>query len=155
MNAQTRPPKSESGFMLLEALLAILIFSLGILALVALQAKSIQLASDAKYRTNATLLANQLIGEMWVSGLSGSALKSAFETGGASYNTWKSKVSDFSSSEGLPGVEAEASGITETLPTVSVTNTGVVTITLFWRTPEMKKDIAGHQHVVVSQIVRN
>jgi type IV pilus assembly protein PilV len=54
--------------MLLEALIAILIFSLGILSLVALQATSIQLTSDAKYRTDATLLANRLIGQMWVSG---------------------------------------------------------------------------------------
>jgi type IV pilus assembly protein PilV len=68
--------------MLLEALIGILIFSLGILSLVALQATSIQLTSDAKYRTDASLLANRLIGQMWASGLAPDALETAFENGG-------------------------------------------------------------------------
>ncbi|MBK8385246.1 MAG: hypothetical protein IPL11_06065 [Candidatus Accumulibacter sp.] len=66
-----QPPntdKAQAGVMLLEALIGILIFSLGILSLVALQATSIQLTSDAKYRTDASLLANRLIGQMWASG---------------------------------------------------------------------------------------
>jgi type IV pilus assembly protein PilV len=57
---------SQRGVMLLEALIAILIFSLGILALVGLQAASIQNTTDAKYRTDAMFLANQIVGQMWV-----------------------------------------------------------------------------------------
>ena len=53
--------------MLLEALVAILIFSIGILAMVAMQAVAIKQTGDANYRTRATLLANRLIGQMWVS----------------------------------------------------------------------------------------
>jgi type IV pilus assembly protein PilV len=44
--------------MLLEALIAILIFSFGILGLVGLQANAINLSTDAKYRADAALLAN-------------------------------------------------------------------------------------------------
>lgn len=51
--------------MLLEALIAILIFSFGILAIVGLQAASIKNGSDAKFRTDASFLANELIGQMW------------------------------------------------------------------------------------------
>jgi len=148
---------SQSGVMLLEALIAILIFSLGILSLVALQATAVQLTSDAKYRTNATVLANRYIGEMWASGFSTADLKTNFETNGAAYNTWLLAVSG---REGLPGVVAASSGVVATLPTVTVDDTagataGQVVITLRWRTPEMPLNAAGHQQVVVSQISRN
>ena len=51
--------------MLLEALIALLIFSFGILGIVGLQAASIRNGSEAKYRTDASFLANELIGQMW------------------------------------------------------------------------------------------
>ena len=147
--------KSQAGVMLLEALIGILIFSLGILSLVALQATSIQLTSDAKYRTDASLLANRLIGQMWASGLTPADLETAFESGGDQYNAW---LADVQGIEGLPGVVAASSGIDSTLPTVTVdAATGQVVITLFWRTPQMPTSGANssHSHVVVSQIVRN
>ena len=147
---------SQAGVMLLEALIAILIFSLGILSLVALQATAVQLTSDARHRTDATLLANRLIGQMWTSSGNLTALKTAFQTGGAAYNTW---LADVSGTEGLPGVVAASTGVVSTLPTVTVDDTvgatlGQVVITLRWRTPEMPLNAAGHQHVVVSQVSR-
>ena len=45
---------------LLEGLLAILIFSVGILALVALQATSVRATTDAKLRADASFMASQL-----------------------------------------------------------------------------------------------
>lgn len=54
----------QSGVMLLEALIAILIFSFGVLGIVGLQATAINTVQDAKYRSDAALLANELIGEM-------------------------------------------------------------------------------------------
>lgn len=65
MKAKTLRRNSQSGAMLLEALIAILIFSLGILAVIGLQAQSIRNSSEAKYRSDASYLANQLIGRMW------------------------------------------------------------------------------------------
>lgn len=58
--------KFQEGVMLLEALVAILIFSIGIIALMGMQAASIAQVSQAKYRTDASYLANQIIGRMWV-----------------------------------------------------------------------------------------
>ena len=43
--------------MLLEALIAILIFSMGILALMGMQATAINTVSESKYRSNAGFLA--------------------------------------------------------------------------------------------------
>jgi type IV pilus assembly protein PilV len=53
------------GSVLLEALVGMLIFSIGILALVAMQAESIRNTSEARYRNDASYLANQIIGRMW------------------------------------------------------------------------------------------
>lgn len=55
----------QNGVALLEALIAVLIFSLGVLGIVGLQATMIKSASDAKYRSEASYLAQQRIGEMW------------------------------------------------------------------------------------------
>lgn len=51
---------------MLEALIGILIFSTGILALIGMQALAIAYASDAKYRADASFLANRIIADMWV-----------------------------------------------------------------------------------------
>ncbi len=55
----------QRGIMLLEGMIAILIFSFGILAIVGLQAVTVKQTADAKYRTDASFLANQSLGLMW------------------------------------------------------------------------------------------
>lgn len=55
----------QRGMMLVEGMIAILIFSLGILAIIGTQAIAIKQTSDAKYRVDASFLANQAIGVMW------------------------------------------------------------------------------------------
>lgn len=52
--------------MLLEALIGILIFSIGILAMIGMQATAMRATIDAKYRSEASFLANEIIGAMWV-----------------------------------------------------------------------------------------
>ena len=62
----TRPLGSqEKGSVLLEGLIAILIFSFGILAIVGLQANSMRITTDAKMRIDASNIANQRVGIMW------------------------------------------------------------------------------------------
>jgi type IV pilus assembly protein PilV len=65
MNMFMPIPRKQQGAMLLEALISILIFSIGILAIIGLQATSIKMSSDAKYRTDASMLANQQLSFMW------------------------------------------------------------------------------------------
>ena len=62
----TPKPSGQQGVILLEALIGILIFSLGVLALVAMQAVSVSNVSNARYRTEAAFLANEIISEIWV-----------------------------------------------------------------------------------------
>jgi type IV pilus assembly protein PilV len=68
---------------LLEGLLAILIFSVGILALVALQSTSVRATTDAKFRADAGFLAGQLIASMWTSADPATFATYAYNTGGA------------------------------------------------------------------------
>lgn len=96
----------QSGVMLLEAMIAILIFSLGVLGVVGMQAMAVAASRDAKYRADAALLANELIGEMWSSDRTGSVLKANFQgdgvssgagnvitdTDGVRYTSWKDRV---------------------------------------------------------------
>jgi type IV pilus assembly protein PilV len=62
---QRRSRQSQAGVMLIEALVAILIFSVGVIAVMGMQAVSIEQVSAAKYRTDASYLANQITGQMW------------------------------------------------------------------------------------------
>src|SRR5471030_755365 len=60
-----RAKTQQTGSMILEAMIAILIFSMGILALIGMQATAINSVSDAKYRSTAGFLADQMIGTVW------------------------------------------------------------------------------------------
>ncbi len=62
MNDARNPLVLQQGVMLIEALVAILIFTLGIVAVMGLQANSIAQMSEAKYRTDASYLASQIMG---------------------------------------------------------------------------------------------
>jgi type IV pilus assembly protein PilV len=68
---QSIPPKSgvaarQGGVALLEALIAILIFSLGVLGLIGLQASATKTATQAKFRMEAGHLATQRIADLWL-----------------------------------------------------------------------------------------
>jgi type IV pilus assembly protein PilV len=56
---------SQSGVFLLEALIGILIFSIGVLALVAMGTTAISVQADAQYRTEAMNLAQRISSEIW------------------------------------------------------------------------------------------
>jgi type IV pilus assembly protein PilV len=61
-----RTNKQQAGVMLIEALIGILIFSIGILALLGMQGTAVKNTTDAKYRSEAAFLATQIAGQMWV-----------------------------------------------------------------------------------------
>lgn len=107
-----KPMKLQQGIALLEALIAVLIFSMGVLALAGLQSAMVKNTSDAKYRAEATFIAQERLGMMWV-GLGDVA-----------------DLADF--------VE-DATDISAILPngtrTVEVSPEGLVTVTITWQLP--------------------
>jgi type IV pilus assembly protein PilV len=65
MQAKNRG-SAEGGFLLIEALISILIFSVGLIGLIGLQAMAINNTLHGKYRTEASYLANSIVGQMMV-----------------------------------------------------------------------------------------
>ncbi len=134
--------RSQAGSMLLEAFIAILIFSMGILAIVGMQASAIKSSADAGYRSEASLLANELIGNMWVSNRTAATLQTNFQgisgTGGVGYTSWYSSV------QALPLPGAAANPPTVTVDPVS----GLVQVTIFWQAP----DSVVHNYTMLAQI---
>jgi len=131
--------KNQSGVALLEALVGILIFSIGILALMGLQAQSIRNTVEAKYRNEAAYLANQIIGQMWVD----RANLAAYDTGGGANQNmvnWRTQVANT-----LPRVVAGGTNS----PTITVA-ANQATVTVFWQMPGA--DSVQRQFSVVAQI---
>lgn len=115
--------QKQDGIVLIETLIAILLFSIGVLALVGLQAVMAKDVTHAKLRSEAAFLANQLIGQMWVdqANLASYAMTSgACNTSGyAPCANWRSQVGQV-----LPSGQAA----------VAISGTAV-DITLSWQLP--------------------
>lgn len=153
--------RPQSGVMLLEVLIALLIFALGVLGLVGLQANAVKQSGQAKYRTDATLLANELIGQMWVTNRTYATLNTAFSsaTNGASYLTWKAKVT-----ANLPGastypptvVVTQIAPLADILGAASAPSTRPpstrVTITMRWKAPGEPTADPAHTFVLTNEI---
>jgi type IV pilus assembly protein PilV len=140
MNAplQNRSPghATQKGVMLIEALIGLLIFMLGILALIGMQGIAMQYTIDAKYRSEASFLANQIIGTMWVD----RANLGAYDTSGSgttARTAWISSVQ-----ETLPG----ATGANA--PSIAVVGRQT-TVTVSWQRPG---DTAPSRHQAVAVI---
>ncbi len=85
----------QRGVLLLEVLVALLIFSLGVLGLIGLQANANKQSGETKYRADATLMANELFGQMRLASRDFTELNTRFKSadgGGADYLAWKARV---------------------------------------------------------------
>ena len=74
--------------LLLEALSAIAVFSIGVLANVALLAQAFRQVNDAQYRSEAAALAHALIGRMWADNPATLAARYDAQTGGDGYTAF-------------------------------------------------------------------
>lgn len=123
-----------AGFTMIEVLVSLLVFSLGVLALVQIQGTAVRLSTDARDRAIATFLADQLLARMLISDPTTAASfahqpggsTACAPTGSASTNAvvtdWLAEVADQ-----LPGA-------TSTLQQVVVNAaTGEVTVRLCWQ----------------------
>ncbi len=63
--AAIQTQKNQGGMLLIEALFAILVFSLGVLALIGFQASAIRASSESRSRSDATLVANRILSDIW------------------------------------------------------------------------------------------
>lgn len=134
-----RMPKPQQGVMLIEALIGILIFSIGILALVGMQATAIKNTTDARYRSDASFLAQQIIGQMWVDMPSLTLYEHDDGTGHVPRNNWRTTVE-----QRLPGIDITNDILTPRVdvgpsaaeaPLIPALGANEVAVTIRWQQP--------------------
>ena len=141
-----RPIQSQAGSVLLEGLLGLLIFSTGVLALVALQAMSVRDTAEAKYRADASFLANQIIGRMWSDRASLASYRHNAGLGVCSSGVGVSGTQPVT--DWLGSVAASLPGATGERQQINVDANNLVTVTICWQVT----DTAPHNLVVATQI---
>ena len=137
----------QRGVILIEAMVGILIFTIGVFAVMGLQAVSVKNSLEAKNRTDAAMLANSLISRMSVDNKSFATLQANYNSpGGAVYTQWLADVQNL-----MPGV----AGVPANQPTVVVApvfssglNATQVVVRVFWQVPG--QDV--HNFTALSQI---
>jgi len=120
--------RRQTGVALLEVLVSILLFSLGVLGLIGLQARAISLSVDAEDRNRAALIANEIATTMWIS-------KSVTVATGAG-SDWEARVKD-QSKGGLPNGEVSVTAV------AGITNSADVLIK--WKAPQRRDSEAKSQ----------
>lgn len=142
-------PRAQAGVMLIEAMVAILIFSLGVLSVIQLQAVSVKQASGAQYRSTAALLANDLVSRMWASDKTPGTLTTNFASNpaGANYTQWLNTVRN----SGLPNVSANPPTVSFTAGPASATGAASTQaiVKVFWKAPG---ETDTHSYEVVAQL---
>ena len=150
---EKRTKSKQIGSVILEALIAILIFSLGILSLVGMQATAITTVSDAQYRSTAGFLADEMVGTIWATRQNSTTINqsdvmnanpdSTFQCGpcSAASNVGNAYTQAWFSNE----VSAELPNGAASIVMVTFNASSMVTVTVGWQSP---KDASPHRHVV-------
>jgi len=119
--------QNQTGVLLVEVMIAILIFSFGLLGLVGLQAVANQNSTNAEERGRASMLANDIVSQMWV--------RQTVSLPAADITTWKAQVADFTKI-GLPNATGD----------VAVSG-NLATITVTWKSPSKKSTDNSNRYV--------
>jgi type IV pilus assembly protein PilV len=158
-------PKSQSGVLLIEAMVAILIFTIGVIALMGVQAAAVRSNSDAKIRMDAEFFADQLLSEMTVDGrnpitgnIDFALLQAKYGSGpaGGGFSRWRTRVQDVANG-GIPqtGIATPLTVIVTQATTAgvpSVPPAAVVAITIQWLGPN--DPTATPRRLVTTSVIR-
>jgi type IV pilus assembly protein PilV len=153
MDYELKSLQTQQGATLLEGLVSILIFALGMLGLIGLLMTSSQRTRDSKYLLEASFVTKELTAMMWADrgkDLANLVCYSVPSTGACPSSPSKSRVdawlASFTSVGGaryLPGAAAERQQV------IVDPVTGMVTLRIRWRTPQ---DLSEREVVSVAQI---
>jgi type IV pilus assembly protein PilV len=154
----------EQGVMLIEALIAILIFSIGILAVVGMQATAVKNVTESKSRSEAAFLAEELMAQMWIDQNINAITKiNTSNVTSANYNypgsgSPPARLGTILPPTGWIGrVTTKLPGATTVLPKVTITNAttsgATIKIEIFWQLPEEATlGLPPHSHTVMASI---
>lgn len=147
--------KYMQGVALLEGLFAILIFSMGVLAMLGMHVNAINSVSEAKFRSDAAFLADQLIGELWIANPANLG-NYAYSGSGSPNNAVKPWVDQVKATlPGASGFPPIVTVVTSTLFTNlagNPVNQYTVTVTIRYRPPKITNT---RQHVATAVISGN
>lgn len=97
--------RAQRGFTLIEVLVALLIFSFGVLGMVGMQARAVQYSIQTGDRARAALLASEIVSQMWAN--------QSTTVSSSDLAAWQARVTDaLPSSAGSVG-SADANGVVE------------------------------------------
>jgi len=116
------------GFLLLEVVVALLLFSLGLVGMLRLQARASQLSVDTEDRSRAALLANEMVASIWA--------QRTLTVDAATLLAWQTKVSTPS-----------AGGLLDGLGIVDNTDPQLAVITITWRPVARLAEVGQHQYI--------
>ena len=120
-------PFRQTGSYLLEGLIAILIFSFGILGLIGLLGSSLRITNDARYRTEAANLASAMVADMWT--MTAADVDAKFSSTGTSLADWKTRIA-----AQLPSATGANAPTVDLTPGLSPQSKSVV-VTVYWQLP--------------------
>jgi type IV pilus assembly protein PilV len=141
----------QAGFALIEVLVSLLLFAIGILGIVGLQATMTQTQTESKVRADAANLVDELATVMWgeLGNQNTTANLAGFTGGGCSANlacnAWLTKMQ-----RTLPGGTLTDLSFNNAVDTWDV-NHGKVTLTLSWALPNG----SGHKYVSTFNVAQN
>jgi len=123
------PRRPIRGFTLVEVLVAILVFSFGLLGAAAMQAVAVQAATQNGDRSRAALLANDMVSTLWAAQSSTPA--------SADLAAWTARVA-------TPSVSGLPNGAGTVTACAGVANCAVITVT--WKAPSAKTAAASNRY---------
>ena len=158
--------KAERGFFLIEALIALLIFTLGILGMIGMGATAVGAQSDARYRSDAATLADEIAGYIQLNAdrsslvnLQASLNSFQHQPGGANcaFNGVPSGDAGLLAvlnkvvtvGPGLPGLPGTNAATQQILIDTTPAGFNRVQITICWQTPT---DVVPRNHVFVTYV---
>jgi type IV pilus assembly protein PilV len=144
MKSAQRFRVGQRGSYLLEALITLLVFSFGVLGLVAALGNSVRATNDARYRSEAANLASAMVADMWTT--TGAQLDAQFGGGGAKLIAWQTRAAAL-----LPYAGANPPTIDLTQPGLSSQSRTAI-VTIFWQLPGASEV---HQYILTAQIGKN
>jgi type IV pilus assembly protein PilV len=125
--------RDQRGMALLECLMALLIFSVGLLGLLGLEARVMNISVDSENRNRAALFAGEVASQMW--------LNSTVTPATADYTALLASVND-QTKGGVPG------GVVTVVPVVTTTNAADITVT--W---QETSDTAGNLSTLTTRVI--
>ena len=156
-------PTAQTGIVLLEALIGIVVFSIGILAMIALQARAIAVQSDAQYRIEAAKMVSQLVGQIALNVNRGSVAQIQTDLLTFQHQPTTVGVCNYSGAVATspivtawlaavmvdPGTRITGTAASMLQVQVNTGSFNTVTVTLCWQVPN---NPTPHRHTVVSYI---